>query len=180
VSVALVTAVLALLVSGLGGSDGGDTPTWLAVVLLALGVVLLVLAARSWSSRPRPGDAPRPLPGWMRALDGMTPAKALRTGVLLGGLNPKNMLLLAAGEAAIAQTEISTTQQIWALVVLVVVGSLGVLLPVIVYLALGSRARTLLDRFKDWMVANTGAIMAVVFLVIGVLLIADGVSALGS
>ena len=116
----------------------------------------------------------------MRALDGMTPAKALRTGVLLGGLNPKNILLLAAGEAAIAQTEISTTQQIWALVALVVVGSLGVLLPVIVYLVLGSRARLLLDRFKDWMVVNTAAIMAVVLLVIGVLLIADAISALGS
>ena len=60
------------------------------------------------------------------------------------------------------------------------VGSLGVLLPVIVYLALGSRSRAVLERFKNWMVRNTGAIMAVVLLVIGVMLIADGISALGS
>ena len=64
-----------------------------------------MLAARSWQGRPRRGDPPKPLPGWMRALDGMTGAKALRTGVLLGGLNPKNILLLMAGEAAVAQTE---------------------------------------------------------------------------
>jgi hypothetical protein len=176
-SLAAATAVVALVASGLGTSEDDAPSTWLAVVLLALGVVLLFLAARGWRGRPRRGEPPRPQPRWMQALDRVTSARALGTGVTLGGVNPKNILLIMAGEAAIAQTGISTTAQVGVLALFVVVASLGVGVPVIVSLVFGVRSRALLDRFKDWMVANTSAMMAVVLLVIGVLLIADAVSA---
>ncbi len=46
-----------------------------------------------------------------------TPAKAARAGVVLLALNPKNLLLIVAGMAAIAQTGIPTGEQAVALIV---------------------------------------------------------------
>jgi threonine/homoserine/homoserine lactone efflux protein len=176
-ALASITLVVALTSSGLGTSDDDAPSTWLAVLLLALGVLLLILSAKRWMARPRPDDPPKPRPGWMLALDRATPIKALVTGVTLAGVNPKNIVLIIAAEAAIAQTEISTNAQIAVLALFVVLSSLGAAAPVVISLTLGERARAQLARFSDWMVANTNAILAVVLLVFGVILIADATSA---
>ena len=177
VALAAIAVVVALVASGLGTSDDDAPSTWLSVLLLALGALLLVLAARRWSARPRAGDPPKPRPGWMQALDRATPIKAFVTGATLAGVNPKNIVLIIAAEAAIAQTEISTSEQVVVLALFVVLSSLGAVAPVVFSLAFGEGARTLLARFNDWMVANTNAILAVVLLVFGVILILDAISA---
>ena len=97
----------------------------------------------------------------MSALDRFTPVKAGGAGVLLSALNPKNLLLVVAGAEAIAQTGIAGREQIAALVVFVLIASLGVATPVAVYFALGERSRDLLDRLKDWLARNNAVIMAV-------------------
>ncbi len=177
VALAAIAVVVALVASGLGTSDDDAPSTWLSVLLLALGALLLVLAARRWRARPRAGDPPKPRPGWMQALDRATPIKAFVTGATLAGVNPKNIVLIIAAEAAIAQTEISTSAQVLVLALFVVLSSLGAVAPVVFALAFGEGARALLGRFNDWMVANTNAILAVVLLVFGVILIVDAISA---
>ena len=57
-------------------------------------------------------------------------------------------------------------------------GTLGVAAPVVIYFALGQRARRILDELKAWMGAHNAAIMAVLCLVIGAKLIGDGISGL--
>jgi threonine/homoserine/homoserine lactone efflux protein len=177
-ALAAVTTAVSLLASGLGTSDADDPARWIALLLLALGALLLVLAAKRWAARPRPGDPPRPRPGWMQALERVTPVKALVTGVTLAAVNPKNIVLIVAAEAAVAQTEVSTSSQTVALALFVVLASLGAVAPVVVSLAFGERARTVLVRFNEWMVVNTNAILAVVLVIFGVLLIVDAISAL--
>jgi len=115
------------------------------VLLLVLGLLLIAVAARQWRGRPN-GEAEPPTPKWMGALDGFTPVKAGGAGVVLSALNPKNLLLAVAGAAAIAQTGISTGQQIGSYAIFVLIASLGVAAPVFVYFAFGARARPLLDR----------------------------------
>jgi threonine/homoserine/homoserine lactone efflux protein len=114
----------------------------------------------------------------MQAIDAFTPAKALGMAVLLSAVNPKNLLLTVAAAAAIAQTGIPVGEQAIALAVFVIVGTLGVGAPVVIYFAMGSRSRSLLDRLKAWMAANNTAIMAVLFLVMGAKLLGDGISGL--
>jgi hypothetical protein len=58
----------------------------------------------------------------------------------------------------------------------VVVGSIGVGAPVVIYFALGDRSRALLERLKNWMARNNAVIMTVLLLVIGVKLIGDAIS----
>ena len=172
---AVVGAIVLSVASGAGASDDDGPATWVAVLKLVLGLLLLLLAIRQFRGRPR-GDAPPETPKWMSALDTFEPPKAIGTGVLLSAVNPKNLLLAIAGAAAIAQTGIPGGEQAVAWVVFILVASAGVAAPVIVAVALGDRSRHVLDELKDWLGANNATIMAVLLVVIGVKLIGDGIS----
>jgi threonine/homoserine/homoserine lactone efflux protein len=100
-------------------------------------------------------------------------------GTALSGINPKNLLLTVAAAAAVAQSGVSTGDEVVAMAVFVVLATLGPGIPVAIYFAMGRRAAKLLDELKAWLGAHNAAIMAVLLLVIGAKLIGDGVGGLG-
>jgi hypothetical protein len=123
-------------------------------------------------------NGPAFLPGWLATVDHFGPGKALGFGALLSGANPKNLLLTIGAAAAVAQTGIAAGQETIALAVFIVVGSIGVGGPIVIYFVLGERSQKLLDGLKSWMAANNTVIMAVLILVIGAKLVGDGISGL--
>ena len=80
------------------------------------------------------------MPKWMAGIDAFSPVKALALGVLLAGVNPKNLLLTLAAAVGLAQLGISTTDAVVSLLVFVVVASLTIAGPVVYYLV-GGRMR---------------------------------------
>ena len=151
-------------------STAADTIAWGKIVF---GVLFLLLAARNWRSRPAPGAKPE-MPKWMAGVDALTPPKAFGLGLLLAGVNPKNLMLAAAAGAALAGLGLSTGEAVGSLIVFVVVASLSIAAPVFYYLIGGEKAKAKLDETKDWLVLHNNAVMAVLFLVFGAKLIADG------
>jgi len=148
-----------------------DTAPWTQIVF---GVLLLLLAARSWRSRPAPGTEPE-MPKWMAGIDGFAPGRALGFGLLLAGVNPKNLLLAAGAGSALALIGPSTTEAVVSLIVFVVIGSLTIAGPVVLYLLGADRAKSQLDSAKGWLAVHNDAVMTVLFLVFGVNLIAKGI-----
>lgn len=177
IGVAGAGAILLLVASGAGANDDSQPADWVSWLKLVLGAGLVLLALRQWRSRPHETDG-APTPKWMGALDAFTPPKAAGAGIVLSALNPKNLLLIVAGAAAIAQTGITTGEQTVALVVFTLIASIGVAAPVVIYFALGDRSTELLDRLKTWMAQNNAVIMAVLLLVIGAKLVGDAISGL--
>jgi threonine/homoserine/homoserine lactone efflux protein len=177
VGLAAVGTIVLLLSSGASASEAGEPATWVGVLKLVLGALLVLVAVRQWRGRPR-GGAEAELPKWMATIDTFKPPKALAFGVLLSAVNPKNLLLTVGAAAAIGQTGIGAGEQAVALGVFVVVGTLGPGLPVGIYFALGRRGVAILDDLKAWMGGHNAAIMAVLCLVIGTKLIGDGIAAL--
>ena len=174
---ALLGTIVLLVSSGAGADDGGQPATWVSVLKLVLGLLLVALAVKLWRGRPR-GDAEPPLPRWMRTIDQFTPVRALAIGAAFAAVNPKNTLLTIGAAAAIAATGASTGAQAVALAVFILVATLGVGAPVALYFALGERSRAVLDDLKVWMARNNTAIMAVLCLVIGAELLGDGIASL--
>ncbi|MFS0698396.1 GAP family protein [Cellulomonas sp. 179-A 4D5 NHS] len=172
-----VAGAVVLLVVGAASGDAGPTPVWLSWVKIVLGLGAVLVAVRQFRGRPRPG-VESPAPAWMAAIDAFTPVKAAGLGLLLSVVNPKNLLLLVSGAAAIAGATSDRGTQLAALAVFTVVATLGVAAPVVVYLATGPRAAHLLEEVRVWMVHNNAVIVAVLMLVIGAKLVGDGVSAL--
>ena len=170
----LVGAIVLSLAGTADATSGGEPATWISVLKLVLGLLLLLVAARQWRSRPR-GDGEPAAPRWMGALDAFTPIKAAGAGALFSAVNPKNLLLAVSGAATIAGVGASTSDEVVAYSVFVVIASLGVAAPVVGYFAMGDRSAPLLDRLKDWLVRENAIIMAVLLLVIGAKLIGDAI-----
>ena len=172
---AVAGTVILLVSSEAGASEDGDPANWVGVLKIVLGLLLLLVAARTWQVRPR-GGAEAELPKWMRTIDTFEAPRALGFGALLSGVNPKNLLLTVGAAAAIAQTGIPAGEQAVALAVFVVVGTLGPGIPVAIYFTMGERAEHLLEGVKTWMGAHNAAIVAVLCLIIAAKLIGDGIS----
>jgi hypothetical protein len=151
-------------------STASDSVSWGKIVL---GVVLLLFARRNWRQRPAPG-ADTEMPTWMSHIDTFSPLKALGLGVVLAAVNPKNLILTVGSATGLAQSGLSTSDAVVATAVFVVIGSLTIAGPVL-YAALGGpHARASLDSAKAWLGVHNAAVMAVLFLVFGVDLIAKG------
>jgi len=175
-----IVGALVLAISGPGGaSQSGAPATWVSWVKIVLGVLLLLVAARQFRSRPHGGEEPE-MPKWMTTIDKTSPPAAFGLAAVLSGANPKNLLLAVGGAAAIAQTGISGGQQALAYLVFAVIGTLGVGIPVVLYFAMGDRSAKLLAGLKDWMSEHNAVIMTVLCLIIGVKLIGDAISGLTS
>jgi Sap, sulfolipid-1-addressing protein len=121
-----------------------------------------------------------PMPNWMAGIASFTPGKSLGIGVGIGALNPKNLAVGLSAALLIASAGLSTGAQTATVAVYVVVAAIGVAAPFVAAVAMGTRSTGVLDGWKSWLGQDNAAVMAVLFAVIGVLLIGKGITGLSS
>jgi threonine/homoserine/homoserine lactone efflux protein len=171
-----VAGTIVLLISGGADASTSGSTGWANVLKLILGIALLLLAVKQWRARPGE-DATPELPGWMKSIDRFTPGRSATFGVVLAAVNPKNLILLVGAAAAIAQTGASASSQAVALIVFILIATIGTGTPVALYLLIGDRAERTLGELRRRLSRNNAAIMAVLCLIIGAKLIGDAISA---
>lgn len=172
----LVVGAIALsLADALDASNSAGPATWVAVVLLLIGMLLILLAVKQWLGRPRAGEE-TPAPGWMRKVNDFGTGKAAVAGFTLSALNPKNVLLVGAAAVEIAGFGLPRDREFLALLVFVLLASAGVLTPLVLRVVLGDRSGEPLERIRGWMAQNNSVIMAVLLLLIGAKLIGNAIS----
>jgi threonine/homoserine/homoserine lactone efflux protein len=174
IGLAVVGSIVLLIADPAGASSGSEPAVWVGWLLLVLGLLLIFLGFRQWGARPAAGQTAA-MPKWMEAIDQFNAVRSFGIGFLLAGVNPKNLMLTVAAAATIAGAGLSTGASFGALAVFAVIGTLGLLIPLIIYLAAGERAARLLADLQQWMADNNSAVMAVLFWVIGAKLLGSGV-----
>lgn len=175
VGLGLVGAIVILVAGDHATSDTDAPATGVSWLKLVIGVALIGLGVRHFRGRPRGGEQ-GDLPRWMAAVNAFRWPKALGAGLVLSAANPKNLLLTVAGAAVIAQAGLSAGQEAASLAVFVLIGTVGVAVPVVLYFALGARSREVLDRMRGWLAAHNAVIMAVLLIVIGAKIVGDAIS----
>jgi len=172
VGVLLVGGVVIALIDVLVLPSGNST--WFAYAKIVIGLLLILLGLKRWTDR-RESD-PEP-PGWLAGVEAMAAGKAFGLGLVLATLNPKNVVIVVAAATAIGEATPVPAQQIVALLVFTVVGSLGVAAPVVATLALGERADERLAAADTWMTRHSGTIVSIVLVVLGVVVAVNGFTA---
>ena len=175
VAMAVAGAILLAVVGSSDPTDNGAPADWSSTLKLVLGIVLLGLAVKQWRNRPRAGED-APMPKWMSSIEGFTPVKSAGLGAIVSVVNPKNLILIIGGVTAISQTDVAGGDQaiVWAIFILI--ATIGVAAPVVIYFAMGDKAAGILADLKAWMAHHNAAIMAVILVIIGVKLIGDSIS----
>lgn len=172
----VVVTVFTLLAALIPQGDPDAAKPIQGVIQLLLGALLLLLAVRNWRSRPAPGVEPT-MPKWMQAIDKISFFGALGLGLLLSGVNPKNLMLGAAAGVSIGSAALSTGESALVIGVFTLLAASTVLVPVVGYLFAAERLRGTLDALRGWLTRENALIMAVLLLVIGVVLIGKGIAA---
>ncbi|MFD3429784.1 GAP family protein [Nocardia fluminea] len=168
----VVTGVMTLLAGTLGGTDS-EPSTGASIVKIILGVALVVLAVIQWQERSQ-----TEVPGWMKAIDTLTPVKALGLGALLSGVNPKNLLLCVSAGVAIGAGGLSAGGDLIAIVVFTLLASVTVLAVVLGYMLAADRLGPMLDSLRQWLQLNNHAVMAIVLLIMGAVVVGKGIGGL--
>lgn len=157
-----------------GGSERSAARSW---VLIGFGALLLAGAARRYAKRPRGDEAPG-MPGWMANITTLSPPRSLGLGAGVGLLNPKNLVAVVPAAAAIGSSTLDVAASVAVAVVFVAIAAAGVAVPLLMAVAMGPRADPVLRRWKEWLTRNNDLVLALLFLVLGLLLLVEGVTSL--
>ncbi len=142
---------------------GGKIVVLVLTALLTVG--LTAFAVVSWRGRPKPGTAPV-APGWLAAVDAITPARAAGLGVLMAATNSKNLPLELKGGALLGAAHLPVAVTVLLCVALAVAGSLALVLPTLLGATGLPAVVSALRRLKDEMIAHNAVIMTVLFAVL--------------
>ncbi|MGW3044517.1 GAP family protein [Kitasatospora sp. NPDC001159] len=173
----LAAVVAAVLAAGSALSPDSGRPTWSSWLKLALGAMLLLLAAKQWRDRPRPGHVTAP-PTWLLGIDRLTPARSASLAVALVVARPKTLLPAVGGAASIAASPTGAGAKALAAALMVLLGSLGTLLPLAVHRFGNDRSIRTLGEWRAWTAAHNAAIMTAVPLVLGAAYLGDALTGL--
>src|SRR5205807_2523289 len=110
------------------------------------------------------------MPKWMATVETIAPSRAFSLAVLLSVVNPKNLILAVGAAAGLGQLDLSTGDAVVSLAVFVALSSMSIAFAVAYDFFGGEKARRSLDDMKAWKTEHNNAVMAVLFLVFGVVL----------
>jgi hypothetical protein len=156
--------------------DVATPPSRMALNLrIAVGVILILVAAWNWMHRNKQ-DVENKKPLLMRVVDSITPWKAIVLGFLFADVtNPKNLALTVAGCMAITAGHLSAVGNAIVLTLFTGMASLGVALPVLLFLSGGDAAKLTVEQWRQWLMKHKKGVMALLFLVFGIALLVRGV-----
>ena len=169
-----VVSVTVTLVAGGAVESSSGVDTGISWGLAAIGLAFLVMAARQWRKRPKPGEQPE-MPAWMATVGSVSWPRALVLGLALSAANPKNLALTLAASASIAQAGLETGEKLLADAVFVAIGSITVVGAVLFALVAPRAATRPLDAVRRFMTDSNATIMMVLLLVLGLKILGDAI-----
>jgi hypothetical protein len=170
----IALTAISLAVSGLLGGLHKSPPRWAAWLRSAVGAALIVFGVIRWLTRERHTQTP----GWMRSMTNLTPARAAVTGLVLAIVRPEVLFVCAAAGLAIGSAGLGVTRAWISAAIFVAVAASTVAVPILGYAGAGHRLDDPLARLKDWMERHHAALLAGIFVLIGLLMLYKGIHAL--
>jgi Sap, sulfolipid-1-addressing protein len=149
-------------------------PIWASWARVVLGSALIVFGIFRWLTRHRKSDPPR----WMRPFSKLTPARAGMVGAALAPLRPEVLIVCATAGLAIGTGGFDVAGSWITGAIFVAISASTVAIPVLAYAGAGDRLDDQLTRLKEWMEQNHAALEGVIMVVIGLMVLYNGIHAL--
>ena len=170
---AAVTA-LCVTASGLLGGLHKSPPTWASWLRVVLGSALILFGIYRWLTRHGHSESP----AWMRSFATITPVRAAVTGAALVVIRPDVLLICVPAGLAIGGSGLGVDGDWIAAAFFVAIAASTVAVPILAYAVAGHRLDDAMGRLKDWMDKNNAALMAAILVVIGLMVLYNGIRAL--
>ena len=172
VVMSLVTGVVILLVLRAANLSKPAEHTPRYEVRLGLGILLLLAALVVARRKPKPPDPDKPASGIVNKLvANPVPWSAFVVGLLIFA---PGVTFLAALQV-IATSDADHIETAVAVIVVVAINVLLVWLPIVMHIIFPDRTTRYLTAFNDWLRAHGRAIVIVVLIVVGLIMIGNGI-----
>jgi hypothetical protein len=165
---------LSVAASGLLGGLHKSPPTWASWLRVILGAVLILFGIYRWLTRHRHTESP----AWMRSFATITPPRAGLAGAALAVIRPDVLLICVPAGLAIGGSGMDVADDWIAAAFFVAIAASTVAIPILAYAAAGHRLDDALGRLKDWMDKENAALLAAILVVIGLMVLYNGIHAL--
>jgi hypothetical protein len=162
-----LVAVIDLVLFAPSSSGESASSTSAGSLTLLFGLVFLFVAFRQWREQPPP---PREQPDWMKRFDKIGVLGSMVTGVAL-----VNYALVSSATTAVIKTGASSSEAATAMVVYVILATITLTLPYLLYLLMPKLSMRVLVPFKGWLTLHSRIILIVVFGAMGLLFTVEGI-----
>lgn len=168
-------ALFAFVVPADAGSEGSaPVVSWL---LLVVGVLLLVKAARTVTAGAPDDDAPPP--SWIESASSLPAGRAFLLGAGMLAIGAKFWVFTMTVVAAIEYADLPRADAVLSFVLFALAAVLPSLLVVGITVVVPARSATILDAASAWLTRYTSRIVLVVCLVVGVWFVLKALVGLG-
>jgi hypothetical protein len=114
----------------------------------------------------------------MRSFASITPARAGITGAALAVIRPDVLLICVPAGLAVGASGRDVADDWMAAAFFVAIAASTVAIPILAYAAAGHRLDDALGRLKDWTDKKNAALLAAILVVIGLMVLYNGIHAL--
>jgi cadmium resistance protein CadD (predicted permease) len=149
-------------------------PAWASWLRVALGLALIGYGIYEWLTRHKHTESPK----WMRSFATMTPARAGVTALVLVVIRVEVLTMCALAGLNIGSSGLGDAAKWTLAAIFVAVAASTVAIPILAYVGAGNRLDDTMTHIKDWMEKNHGALLAAVLVLIGLMVLYNGASAL--
>jgi hypothetical protein len=170
IGLAALTAIFVAFSDALGVLRKSP-PAWASWLRVGLGLALIAYGIYEWLARHRHTGSPK----WMRPFATLTPTRAGVTGLVLVVIRLEVLTMCALAGLAIGGGGLGVAADCITATVFVAVAASTVAIPVLAYAGAGHRLDDPMARLKDWMERNNAALLAAILVVIGLMVIYNGV-----
>lgn len=169
------TAAFVMLPRAFGGAGATQGAT-ADYVRAGIGVVLVLAGLARWLTRHRATRSP----AWLNGLAKVGPGLGLMLGIVLPLLNPKFLVANAAAGLGIATAGVGSLGTWVAVLGYTALAASTTVVPVAVYATSPARFDGALARVRDWIERQHAPLTAIILVVIGIVLVAQGFHALAT
>ncbi|GAB3606497.1 hypothetical protein GCM10027413_19060 [Conyzicola nivalis] len=171
-----VMTTLFVLLAALLPSVRPHTPNVLiGAIEMLLGLLLIVLAVRTWRARPRAGESP-PVPRWITAIDSLTLWRGLAVGFVYSAFRPKNLLISLAAGVVIGSARLALAPATVVMAIFVALAASTIAAPVVAFFSGAPRVTTGLEGLREWLLRNISTVTATALLFLGVVIVGMGIA----
>lgn len=150
-----------------------------AVGKIVIGAATVALAAGQWLRHAGRDTEPR-TPKWLTEVGSFSTPKAFGLGGLVSIASAKNLALCLAGGVVIRSVPLQVWQITVAIVIFTVLGSAALTTMMVVARVGGTRIRSALENWRDWLLRHQVRVLSVVLLVVGIIISAMGAAELAT
>jgi hypothetical protein len=145
-----------------------------AIAKIVIGVLLLSLGL-GFALKKSTGEEAGWLQHRMESVERLSPLKSGGLGLAFIFLSPRCIFLILAAAATILHANVSGPDGVTALMIFVIIANLGVLAPLIVYMASPQESVRLLDSARKWIIRYQRMLVLTVLMLLGTYLVIRGI-----